>query len=343
MFKIGKFSSVLLVASLLYLGVSAGCSDGGKSNTQGIDAAGGAGQAKIRLAVIPKGTTHEFWKSVHAGAEQAARELGNVQIFWKGPLLENDRVGQITVVEDFITKQVDGIVLAPLDSQALVEYVKQAAESDIPVVIFDSGLDDATHTVSYVATDNYAGGKLAAQRMGEVLNGKGDVILLRYTTGSESTTQREQGFLDELKSAFPNINVISSSEFCGTTPETSLDKAMQVLQKYSDEVDGVFAVCEPNATGVLGALRELQMAGNVKFVAFDPNADLIEGMQDGQVDGIVLQDPVTMGYESVIAMVRHLRGEKVKERISTGENVATPQNMDSPEMQELLKPAQFEG
>jgi ribose transport system substrate-binding protein len=127
-------------------------------------------EVKYRIAVIPKGTTHEFWKSVHAGAARAAKEAGNVEIFWKGPLHENDDAeGQINVVQEFITKKVDGLVLAPLDSQALVAAVKDAKLQGIPTVIFDSGLADESIIVSYVATDNYHGGALAAQRLAEVL------------------------------------------------------------------------------------------------------------------------------------------------------------------------------
>jgi ribose transport system substrate-binding protein len=126
-------------------------------------------EIKYRLAVIPKGTTHEYWKSVHAGAAQAAKEAGNVEIFWKGPLQENDTEGQINVVQEFITKKVDGLVFAPLDSQALIAPVKDAQRQGIPTVVFDSGLGDESIIVSYVATDNYEGGALAARRLAQVL------------------------------------------------------------------------------------------------------------------------------------------------------------------------------
>jgi len=129
-------------------------------------------EVKYVIAVIPKGTTHEFWKSVHAGAENAAKELGNVEIQWKGPLKEDDLEGQINVVQDFITKKVNGIVLAPLSSTGMVDAVKQAKAAGIPTVIFDSGLDDESIIVSYVATDNFQGGALAARRMAEVLGVK---------------------------------------------------------------------------------------------------------------------------------------------------------------------------
>jgi len=330
----------LMVVSAVVAG--AGCGGG----SQGPDGAAGpaktaSGEKRYRIAVIPKGTTHEFWKSVHAGAENAAKELGNVEILWKGPVLENDREGQIQVVQDFIVQRVDGICLAPLDSQALVEYVSESVEKGIPVVIFDSGLDREDEIVSYVATDNRKGGELAAHRLAEAMNKEGNAVLLRYTKGSESTHQREEGFLEAMRRDYPGIKLLETEEYAGTTPQESLAKAQQVLQKHRDTVNGIFAVCEPNATGVLTALEELELAGNVKFVAFDPNVPLINGLKDGKVDGIVLQDPVTMGYQAVMTMVQHLKGEPVEKRIGTGEYVATPDNMNEERMQQLLKPQQF--
>ncbi len=321
----------------------AGCRSEATSGQASSDpAATGPAAKTYRIAVIPKGTTHEFWKSVHAGAEQAAQEAGNVEILWKGPLLEDDRDGQISVVEDFITQQVDGICLAPLDSRSLVIPVRNAKDAGIPTVIFDSALDDESIIVSYVATDNYRGGELAAQRLGEALQGKGGVILLRYNPGSESTLQREEGFLAELAKKFPDINVLSSDQYAGTTPEAALDVAQQMLLKYRDELGGIFAVCEPNSTGVLGALKNDGLAGKVKLVGFDPSPPLIAAMAAGQADGIVLQDPVKMGYLGVKTLVAHLNGKPLEKRISTGEFIATPENMNQPEMVKLLQPEQFE-
>ncbi len=300
---------------------------------------------KIHIAMIPKGTTHEFWKSVHAGAVQAVDEFGdgNVELHWEGPLNENDREGQISKVENFIVKGVEGICLAPLDSQALVSYVEKAKEKKIPVVIFDSGLDgDKENYVSYVATDNYNGGVIAADRMAEALGGKGNVILLRYTAGSKSTENREEGFLDQIKKKHPGIKVISSDQYAETKPEQALAKASQLLNKYKEEVNGIFAVCEPVASGTLRALEETELIGKVHFIAFDPNEDLVNALKEKNCSGIVLQDPVKMGYNSMKAMIQHLNDEKVEKRIVTGEYVATPENMTTPEMDKLLHPAQFE-
>ena len=168
------------------------------------------------------------------------------------------------------------------------------------------------------------------------------VVLLRYNPGSESTEQREKGFLDTLAKEYPKINVISSNQYAGTTPESALDKATDVLNKYQDRVTGIFAVCEPNANGVLGALENTGLAGNVKALVFDPSPALIKGLADGKVHGIVLQDPVTMGYQGVKTMVAHLEGNKVEKRIVTGEYVATPENMESESMKKLLEPAQYQ-
>ncbi len=301
----------------------------------------GKPSAKYRIAVIPKGTTHEFWKSVHAGAERAAQEHGDTEVIWKGPLLENDREGQINVVQGFVSRRLSGICLAPLDSQALIASVRHAKSAGVPTVIFDSGLADESDIVSYVATDNYRGGQMAGRRLGEVLGGKGRVAVLRYNPGSESTEQREQGFLDAIAKEFPDIQVISSDKYLGTTPQEALSKSQQVLLTIGKQLDGVFTVCEPNNEGMLGALESAQLVGKIKFVGFDPNPHLIQAMRDGKVHGIVLQDPVQMGYLAVKTMLASLEGKPVEKRIPTGEYMATPENMDEDRMKQLLNPVQF--
>jgi len=125
---------------------------------------------QLQIAVIPKGSTHEYWSSVHAGADQAGKELG-VTINWKAPVLENDRAGQIQIVQQFLSEGVSGIVLAPLDNQALVPVVAQAKQQNVPVVIIDSSLTGTPGTdfTAFVATDNYHGGELAGQQMAKLL------------------------------------------------------------------------------------------------------------------------------------------------------------------------------
>ncbi|MFH5803981.1 substrate-binding domain-containing protein [Alienimonas sp. DA493] len=346
---------LVLPSFALLLGLAVGCS----SNDAGSDGSE-AGAETVSVAVIPKGTTHEFWKSVHAGALQAAEDLSTperrIEIQWKGSQEESDTAGQIRVVQNFLTRGVDGIVLAPNDSGGLVDAVADAAGEGVPVVIFDSGLDPAAadagaETVSFVATDNFIGGRKAAARLAEAMaNAEGDgqpgVILLRYKAGSESTEQREEGFLAELRENHPDVEILSADQYAGTTPEESLANATQVLQRFESEFEnrpgGIFAVCEPNADGVHRALKELGLTEEVSFVAFDPNETLVAGLRDGSVDGIVLQDPVGMGDKAVRALVAHLDGEPVEDRIDTGVTVATPENVDDPAVAKLLNPPRAE-
>lgn len=291
--------------------------------------------AARRIAVIPKGTTHEFWKSIHAGANKAALELG-VEVIWKGPTREDDRDDQIKVVEDFISSGVSGIVLCPLDDRALVGPCKDAVKEGIPVIIADSGLQ-WDGFVSFVATDNYRGGVLGARRLGELLGGKGRVILMRYLEGSASTMEREKGFLDTLAEDFPALELVSSNQYGGATTESSYRTAENLLVSHPD-IDGIFCPNESTAFGMLRALQDAKRAGGVRFVGFDASEKLVEGLRRGEIQGLVVQNPFRMGYDSVKAIVDHLNGVAVAKRVDTGVVMATTDNMDTPEIRELLAP-----
>lgn len=300
-----------------------------------------AADTAYTIAVIPKGTTHEFWKSINAGAFKARNELAaagtRVEVIWKGPLREDDRDQQIQVVENFMTRHVSGIVLAPLDEQALARPVASAVQAGVPVVIIDSDLKSDKH-VSFVATDNYKGGQLAGERLAKLLDGKGNVILLRYAVGSASTELREAGFLDTLKQS-PGIKIISSDVYAGATRETAYQASQNLLNRFGREVDGVFAPNEPSTIAMTKALRDIGKAGGkVKMVGFDAGSQSVADMKHGDVQGLVVQNPVRMGYLGVMTMVRHLRGEKVPKRIDTGVVLVTPENMEQPEIKELLYP-----
>ena len=266
---------------------------------------------KYTVAVIPKGTTHEFWKSINAGAFKAREELAGkgvqVDVIWKGPLKEDDRDQQIQTVENFTARRVSGIVVAPLDSQALVQPVNNAMRAKIPVVIMDSGLKSENY-VSFVATDNYKGGVLAGQQMGKLLGGKGNVILLRYAVGSASTEEREAGFLDTLKKEFPEIKLISADQRSGPTRETAYQASQNLLNRFGREVNGVFCPCEPPTIAMTKALRDMGKAGGaVKMVGFDAGSQSVADMKNGDVQGLVVQNPVFMGYKAVMTLVEHLQ------------------------------------
>jgi ribose transport system substrate-binding protein len=304
-------------------------------------AASAAFAKEYTIAVIPKGTTHEFWKSVHAGAVKAEQELNakgiQTKVFWKGPLREDDRDQQIQTVENFAARGVSGIVLAPLDSQALVKPVVSAVQSGIPVVVFDSDLK-SDKQVSFVATDNYKGGEMAGEFLAQQLGDKGNVILLRYAVGSASTEAREAGFLDALKKR-PGIKLISSDQHAGPTRETSYQAAQNLLNRFGNEVNGIFCPNENSTIGMTKALRDIgKAAGKVVMVGFDAGSQSVLDMKNGDVQCLIVQNPVKMGYLGVMTMIDHLEGKKVEKRIDTGVALVTRENMNQPEIAELLNP-----
>jgi ribose transport system substrate-binding protein len=303
-------------------------------------ACGRPNKDKLTLAVIPKGTSHVFWQSIHAGALKAAAELG-VEVIWRGPLREDDRDSQVSEVEGFVSRGISGIVLAPLDETALARPVAAAVKSGIPVVIIDSGLKGEGY-ISFVATDNEKGGRLGGEHVARVLGGKGKVVLLRYAEGSDSTNKREEGFLAVMKEN-PGIEVVSSNQYAGSDVESAYRKAEAILSTYKRPdgtlgVDGIFCPNESSAFGMLRVLQDNGWAGKVHFVGFDASPNLVKALRDGHIDGLVLQDPVRMGYLGVKTMVAHLRGESVEKRIDTGVHLATREVMDQPDMKELLSP-----
>lgn len=300
-----------------------------------------AAKKKFTIAVIPKGTTHEFWKSIHAGSNKAARELSaqgtEIEVIWKGPLREDDREQQIQVVEGFAAQGISGIVLAPLDNRALVRPVADAQRAGVPTVIIDSGLESDA-IVSFVATDNRKGGSLAAERMGQLLNGKGRVLVLRYAEGSASTSEREAGFIETIKGKFPEIELVSHDQYAGATRDTAKRASENLLNRFGDEVQGIFTPNESSTAGMLLALQDIGKAGKVSFVGFDSSQTFIDALNANQLHGIVVQNPFNMGYLGVMTMVDSLMGRPVNSKIDTGVMMVTKDNMQSPEVQSLLRP-----
>jgi ribose transport system substrate-binding protein len=307
----------------------AACDDGGSSSSTTRPAEGGR-----RVAVIPKGTTHVFWKTVEAGARKAADEMG-VQMIWKGPLREDDRAEQIKVVEQFVSEGVDGICLAPLDTDALARPVASAMGRNIPVVIFDSSLkgQPGKDFASYVATNNIRGGEMAGEQLAKLLGGKGSIVLLRYNIGSGSTTEREEGFLKTVKAA--GLTMLVENRYGGATVASAQGEAMKLVDQLKN-ADGVFAPNESSTLGLLAALRSNNLAGKVKFVGFDATPPLIEALQKGEIHALVAQDPQRMGYLAVQTVVKQLNGEEVDAIIDTGVRLITVESLKDPEVRKFL-------
>ena len=295
------------------------------------------------IAVIPKGTTHEFWKSINAGAVKAEREINAaagrdaVKIIWKGPLKEDDREQQVQVVENFIGRHVSAMVLAPLDRKALAAPVETAVRAKIPVIVIDSGLDSKA-PASSVSTDNREGGRIGARELGKLLGGKGSVIMLRLMVGAASTEQREEGFLEVMKKDFPGIKILSSDQHAGATRDTAKQAAENLLNRFGKQLTGVFACNESSAAGMLLALRDAGLVGKVKFVGFDSGETLNAGLMAGHIDGLVVQNPLRMGYLGVKTAYAVLRGEKVPPVIDTGVGYVTKANFNDPALADIVHP-----
>jgi ribose transport system substrate-binding protein len=292
----------------------------------------GAGENERRIAVIPKGTTHIFWQAVRRGAETAGAEAG-VRIFWNGPERESDRERQKQIIEDFIVQRVSGIVLAPNDSKALVPSVEKIFARNIPCVIIDSAID-TDKIVSFAATDNYKGGVIAARRMGEILGGSGKIIVVKYVPGSASTTNRENGFIDTIKKEFPGIELVDM-KYGMDTVETSLQATEDLLMKNA-ELDGLYACNASTSVGALQALRSQGRAGKIKMVGFDAERALVDGLKEGVIDSLVVQNPYQMGYVGVKTVLARLDGREVPNRIDTGVELVTNKRLEETAIKALL-------
>ena len=290
--------------------------------------------SQTRIGVVPKATSHVFWQSVHAGAEAAGREEG-VEILWKGPPSETDFSRQIEIVDSFINSRVDGIVLAPTEATSLVGVVERAAREGVPVTIFDSGINTEQY-VSYVSTNNYDAGALAARTLAALLGGNGTVAMVKNVPGSSSTMERQAGFEETLAKEFPEIKKVAE-QYCMSDRAKALAVTENILTAHPD-LDSIFASAEPGTVGAAQALKARNLTGKVKLVGFDSSETIEADLRAGVIDALVVQDPFNIGYQGVMTIVAKLRGETPPKRIDSPTAVVTQENVDSPEIEKLLHP-----
>lgn len=293
------------------------------------------GTRPARFAVVPKGTTHVFWKAVEQGARDAGRTSG-VEVLWKGPLQENDRAQQIQVVQQFLTDGIDGLALAPLDHAALVPVVALAKAKNVPVVIFDSDLDGTPGVdfASFVATDNRTGGALGGAHLAQLLGGSGKAVLLRYNVGSASTEGRESGFLEAARAG--GLEVTVDNRYAGATAGEAKTTALNMGDAIRN-AQGIFCSNESATHGMLLALEQMGLAGTIKFVGFDASPPLVSALANGKIDALVVQNPRKMGQLAVEALVAQRAGRPVEARIDTGVVVVTRENMRDADIAPLLE------
>ena len=285
------------------------------------------------VGVVPKGANHIFWQTVHAGALKAAAEYG-FEVEWNAPTLEIDSSRQIEIVDSMVNKHLAGIVLAPVDKHALVAVVERAAAAGIPVSIFDSALD-SNKKVSFVATNNEEGGRMAARRLAEVIGGKGKVAVIGFMPGSASTMEREHGFQDEMRKNYPRVDVVAM-QFGMADRAKSMAATENILTAHPD-LAGLFADNESSLAGTVQALKG-RGAKNVKLVGFDASDQLIGDLKAGFIDSLVVQNPFRMGYEATKAIGQKLKGETPQASIDSGATLVTLADLEKTEVKELLFP-----
>ncbi len=291
-------------------------------------------EGRLIIAVVPKGQSQIFWQTVHAGAVAAGRDF-DVEIRWNGPASEIDFTRQINIVDDFINQRVNGIVLAPTHGESLVPIVERAAQEKVPVTIFDSGIDTERY-LSYVSTDNYRGGALAAERMGAILPRGGKIAMLGNIPGSVSTTERENGFRETIGQKYPAIQIIAL-QYGYSDRSKSLAVAEDIMTAHPD-LDGIFCSNEAGTVGAVQGAKSKGLTGRIKIIGFDTSPNLIADLESGNIDSLVVQNPFRMGYVAVQTVVEYLRGMTPEKRIDTGATVVTAGNLREPAIQELVNP-----
>lgn len=287
------------------------------------------------IAVIPKATSHLFWVSVKTGAEAAGKEFG-VEIVWNGPAQETDYSRQIQILDSMVARHVDGIVIAATERKALVVSIDRAAAAGIPLTVFDSGVD-TTNYVSFVATDNVEGGRLAGRTLGQLLGGKGKVAMIMNAPGSGSTMDREKGFTEVMAKDFPNIQVVATQY--GMSDRAKAMSASENILTAHPDLDGIFASSEPSSVGAALAIKGRGVSGKVKLVAFDSSDGLLEDLKGGTIDAMVVQDPFKIGFEAVRTVVDKIRGKTPPKQLDLAARVIRKADLEKPEIKQLLSPS----
>lgn len=287
-----------------------------------------------RIAVIPKGTSHIFWITVHSGAAAAGQKFG-VDVLWNGAPMETEYDRQMQIMDSMIAQRVDGIAVAASERHALNRSLDRAAELGIPVTVFDSGVD-STNYMTFLATDNYEAGRMGARELARLVGNKGTVAIVMHAPGSASTMDRERGFDEVMKTEFPRIQVVAR-QFGMSDRSKAMAAAEDILTAHPD-LNGIFASSEPSSIGVALAIKSRGLSGKVKFVAFDSSDSMIKDLKAGAIDAIVVQDPFKMGFEAVKTLVDKLHGQTPPKRIDLLARVIRKADLDNPDVHELLYP-----
>lgn len=301
----------------------------------------GQAQEDITIALVPGLTTDAFYITMNRGAQAAAEDLGITVIFQGAE--EFNPVLQVPVLDAVIARGPDAILIAPTDTTQLIEPLRRANEAGIPVVTVDTfigdgryqdGSGDADFPISYIASDNIEGGRIAARAMAEAIGGQGAVYVSNVRPGISTTDQREVGFKMEMEENFPQITVLET-QYNENDASTAASQFQAVLAREPD-LAGVFGANLFSALGAANGVEAAGMSDEITMIAFDAPSSIVQQLQDGVVDMAIAQHPAEIGYYGVVTAYAYLTGQSVPPQIGTGFTVITRENVDDPEIQKFI-------
>ncbi len=291
-----------------------------------------AAEAKLYIPVISKGFQHQFWLAVKAGAEKAAVDY-DVTITFEGPENESMVDKQMDMLQVAIDKDPAAICFAAVDSKAAIPLLEQAKAKGIPIIGFDSGVDSDI-PLSTAATDNIAAAALAADKMAELIGGAGEVAIIAHDQTSRTGIDRVKGFTDRVAEKYPNVTIVST-QYGGGDQLRSTDLAKAVIQG-NPELKGFFGANEGSIIGVMNAVQEFGMKGELVVIGYDSGQQQMEAIRSGLLAGAITQDPIGIGYKAVEAAVKAYKGETLPLFIDTGFHWYDSTNIDDPVIAALL-------
>jgi len=331
--------AVLLAASVTLV---AACGaqvreSGGGGESQG--GGGGKGEnAPVQLAVVPKAIGFDFWEQVRLGAECAAQKAsGQVDVQWDGVTSETDVNGQVNLLQNFITQGVDGLVYAATDAKVLSKVTQSAKQQGVTVVNIDSGTEPQPPDVPVFATDNVAAAEQVPELIAKELGKEGgEVAFIPFQQGTVTNEQREEGFKNGLKK-HPELELVAEQ-----SSQSDYNKALQVTEDIltaHPDLDAIFAANEPGVLGAAEAVRQAGKAGDVVIIGWDASSEEVQGVSDGVISALVVQNPFKMGYDGTNAAIKIIREGAKVESEDTGSTIVTKDNLQDPKVQSVLNPS----
>jgi ribose transport system substrate-binding protein len=302
------------------------------TNTETADNTTSTTNETILIPLVSKGFQHQFWQAVKLGAEQAAAEYG-VEITFEGPDTEAQVDKQLDMLDAALAKNPQALCLAALDSKAATPYLEKAQAAGIPVIGFDSGVDSEIVKTT-CATDNYAAAAAAAHKMAELIGEKGKVGVVAHDQTSTTGKQRRDGFTETIENEYPNIELVAVQYGDGDHAKST--EAAKAIITANPDIAGIYGTNEGSAAGVINAVKELNLVGQITLVGFDSGKILLDGIREGVMAGAITQDPVGIGYKAVEAAYKQYKGEATESFIDTGFKWYDATNMDDPDIAVVL-------